>query len=154
MSSRLTTRAAVAGAWLAFAAFTTPLGLAPAAAEDASHKGHAMDGTMMGGAMMGGDAMNGDAGMAMPKGDQGESSQAFAAANAKMHAGMAITYTGKPDVDFVRGMIAHHQGAIDMARVELRYGSDPELKTLAQDIITAQEKEIAEMKAWLARNGG
>ncbi len=154
MSSRLTTRAAVAGAWLALAALTTPLGLAPAAAEDASHKAHAMDGTMMGGAMMGGDAMNGDAGMAMPKGDQGESSQAFAAANAKMHAGMAITYTGKPDVDFVRGMIAHHQGAIDMARVELRYGSDPELKTLAQDIITAQEKEIAEMKAWLARNGG
>lgn len=149
MSSRLTTRAAVAGAWLAFAAFTTPLGLAPAAAEDASHNGHAMDGTMMDGI-----AMNGDAGMAMPKGDQGESSQAFAAANAKMHAGMAITYTGKPDVDFVRGMIAHHQGAIDMARVELRYGSDPELKTLAQDIITAQEKEIAEMKAWLARNGG
>ena len=45
-------------------------------------------------------------------------------------------------------MIPHHQGAIDMAKVELKYGKDPELKKLAQDIIDAQEKEISFMKDW------
>jgi hypothetical protein len=80
------------------------------------------------------------------------STKDFEAANEKMHLDMSITYTGKADVDFVKGMIPHHQGAIDMAKVELKYGKDPELKKLATDIIAAQEKEIAGMKAWLAKN--
>lgn len=98
------------------------------------------------------DAMSGD--MRKPKGDQGPSSQAFAKANARMHQGMAITYTGKADVDFAKGMIAHHQGAIDMAKVELEFGTDPNLRALAQEVIKAQETEIARMKDWLAKNGG
>lgn len=75
------------------------------------------------------------------------------AANAKMHKDMDIAYSGDADVDFVRGMIAHHQGAIDMAKVELAYGKDPQVRKLAEDIIAAQEKEISEMRAWLAAAG-
>ena len=92
--------------------------------------------------------------MAMPKGDESASSKAFAEANAKMHKDMAITFTGNADKDFVSGMIAHHQGAIDMAKVELEYGKDPEIRKLAETIIAAQEGEIKQMKTWLAKNGG
>ena len=67
--------------------------------------------------------------------------------------GMRVKPTGKPDADFVLMMIPHHQGAIDMAKVELQYGADPELRQLATDIVAAQEKEIAQMKAWLEKNG-
>lgn len=91
--------------------------------------------------------------MAQPKGDTGPSSKAFAEANAKMHGGMDIAFTGNPDVDFVRGMIAHHQGAIDMAKIELEYGKDAALRKLAEGIISAQEAEIKMMKDWLAKNG-
>jgi uncharacterized protein (DUF305 family) len=80
------------------------------------------------------------------------STQAFEAANARMHKDMGIGFTGNTDVDFARGMIPHHQGAIDMARIELQYGKDPELRALAQEIIKAQESEIAFLKAWLAKN--
>jgi uncharacterized protein (DUF305 family) len=68
-----------------------------------------------------------------------------------MHKDMDIAYTGDADRDFVAGMIPHHQGAIDMARIVLAHGKDPEIRKLAAEIIAAQEKEIAWMKAWLAR---
>ncbi len=61
-------------------------------------------------------------------------------------------YSGDTDRDFVANMIPHHQGAVAMARTELKYGSDPQLKKLSQDIIAAQDKEIAYMKAWLAKH--
>ena len=53
---------------------------------------------------------------------------------------------GNPDVDFAVMMIAHHQGAIDMAKVELRYGTDSRLRRLAQEIIVTQQSEIALMQ--------
>ncbi|MBC2773089.1 DUF305 domain-containing protein [Rhizobium sp. AQ_MP] len=81
------------------------------------------------------------------------SSKAFQEANAKMHKDMAVPLTGNADADFVRGMIPHHQGAIDMAKIVLEHGKDPEIRKLAEEVIKAQEGEIAMMKAWLAKNG-
>ncbi len=78
---------------------------------------------------------------------------AYEQANAKMHADMGVQYTGNADADFILGMIPHHQGAVDMARVVLEHGSNPEVREFAQKIIDAQEAEIAWMKAWLQANG-
>lgn len=75
----------------------------------------------------------------------------FRAANDRMHRDMNIRFTGDADRDFAAGMIPHHQGAIDMARVVLRHGKDPEMKRLAESIIAAQEAEIAQLRAFLAR---
>jgi uncharacterized protein (DUF305 family) len=90
--------------------------------------------------------------MSKPKGDQGASSLAFAKANGAMHTGMDIEFSGNTDVDFAKGMIPHHQGAVEMAKIELQYGKDAELRKLATDIIAAQETEIKFMTEWLAAN--
>jgi uncharacterized protein (DUF305 family) len=117
---------ALGGAAAAFVA-TVPL----IAQEAMDHSGH--------GAMMG---------------DMGASSMAFMEANDRMHKAMAMEYTGNADVDFIRGMIPHHEGAVEMARIVLEHGSDPEVKALAEAVIAAQEAEIKWMQDWLAANGG
>jgi uncharacterized protein (DUF305 family) len=81
------------------------------------------------------------------------STKAFRAVNDKMHADMDLKFSGDADVDFLRGMIPHHQGAIDMAKVVLEHGKDARVRKLAEEIIRAQEAEIAQMQKWLKEMG-
>lgn len=71
------------------------------------------------------------------------------AAMAKMMAAMAVEPTGDINRDFAEMMIPHHQGAIDMARAYLRYGNNPQLQRMAQEIIIEQLQEIAMMRLTL-----
>ena len=92
--------------------------------------------------------------MAMqPKGDSGPSSQAFNGLIAKMNAEMALPFSGNADVDFIKRMISHHQGAVDMAKVVLAFGKDAEVKKVAEDVIKTNEAEIATMQEWLKKQG-
>lgn len=97
-----------------------------------------------GGHMMGG---------AQPATTDSPAVAAYKAAAARMHQDMDIAYTGDADVDFVRGMIPHHAGAVAMAKIELAFGTDPEIRKLAEAVVKAQEEEIAFMKAWLEKKG-
>jgi len=114
---------------LVTAAFLTAALVLPAAAQD--HTGHAATSA------------------------EGESAAttAYRDANTRMHTDMEVAFTGDPDIDFLLAMIPHHQGAIDMARVVLEHGSDPGIRALAEEIIAAQEAEIAQMREWLAERG-
>ena len=113
------------------------LAAGPALAQPAPMPGHAMPMPMP---------------MPMPQTGQGGSTAAYAQAMQTMMHAMDTPYTGDPDRDFVTGMLPHHAGAVDMAKVELQYGHDPALKTLARSIIQSQTKEEAFMRAWLARH--
>jgi uncharacterized protein (DUF305 family) len=90
---------------------------------------------------------------ASPNPQASAATKAYEAANARMHKDMAITFSGDPDVDFARGMIPHHRGAVDMAKIVLEHGKDPELRKLAQDVVASQEREIAFMQEWLKKKG-
>lgn len=119
----------------------------PVLAQDATKTmpGMKMDGMKMDNMKMDSPMMKGNAAPT-------DAAKAFAAANMKMHKDMTMEFTGDADVDFIQGMMPHHQGAIDMAEIELKYGKDPDAKKLAQDIIAAQKTEIAFMKSWLAKH--
>lgn len=65
----------------------------------------------------------------------------------------SLKSTGNNDEDFVRLMLPHHQAALDMAKAELLHGQDPQMRRLAQEIITDQESEIELMQLWLRQRG-
>lgn len=74
--------------------------------------------------------------------------QAFAASESLMHTKMAAASGGTVDQAYVAKMIAHHEGAVDMAQVALARSEDPEIRRMAQAVVDTQTREIAEMKAW------
>ena len=77
--------------------------------------------------------------------------QAYNDSMVKMHDEMMVGMEyNDPDAAFAKGMLGHHIGAVDMAEIQLKYGTDKEMRQLAQDIIDAQQAEIEQMQAWLA----
>ena len=73
------------------------------------------------------------------------------AAMARMMSAMEVRPSGDVDADFVAMMVPHHQGAIDMAEAELRYGRNEQLRRMAQEIIVTQQQEIAAMRLALGQ---
>lgn len=100
--------------------------------------------------------MQGQGGMMQHQARMGQSdaAKAYMAAMDKMHGPMMQgVQDSDPDAAFVKGMIPHHQGAIDMARVVLQFGKDEQTKKWANDVIREQQREIAEMQEWLKKRG-
>ena len=89
-----------------------------------------------------------------PATTQSEAIKAYIAAMDRMHSPMMDAVRDRdPDAAFVKGMIPHHQGAIDMAKVVLQYGKDEQAKKWANDVSREQQREIDEMQAWLKKQG-
>ncbi|MFC0225495.1 CopM family metallochaperone [Serratia aquatilis] len=90
---------------------------------------------------------------AMKMGDHASmsaASQELMAGMTSMHDDMmAGVMSSDPDVAFAKGMIAHHQGAIQMSETQLKFGKDPEMRKLAEEIIKAQQPEIDQMQKWV-----
>jgi uncharacterized protein (DUF305 family) len=104
---------------------------------------------MMPGMMGGSDSGNG----AAAAGPLDPVEGAFDAINRRMHRDMTVAAGLSPDEAFATSMVAHHEAAVDMARVVLAFGEDPEIRKLAETVIATQEAEVALMKKWLEQQG-
>ena len=76
------------------------------------------------------------------------------AANLAMHSAMDIEFSDDADLDFARVMLAHHLAAIDMARIVLERGEDPDLRQLAEEMVATQEAEVDFLRTWLEEHEG
>ena len=87
-----------------------------------------------------------------PKANTQAMQQAYAAGMQAMHDAMMTAIANPvPDMAFARSMLPHHRGAVDMAILQLQYGTDKEMRKLAQDIIDAQQPEIIWLQEWIAK---
>jgi len=88
---------------------------------------------------------------AKPKPNTVAMQQAYAKSMENMHGEMTLGVADPvPDMAFARGMLPHHIAAVDMAKVQLTYGTDEEMRQLAQDVIDTQQTEIDVMRNWIA----
>lgn len=78
--------------------------------------------------------------------------RAYMDAANQMHIDLAVPFSNDADKDFAAVIAAHHKGAVELARVELRYGKDPEMRKLAEQIVSANERDMAALKAWQAKH--
>jgi hypothetical protein len=121
-----------------------------ASARAGGHVGHSVPATPA--------TAGGHAGHGMPPSAaaaSGPAQAAYLASMQRMHGDMeAGVQHPDPDQAFVRGMIAHHRAAIEMAQIQLKHGKDPKNQHLAHEIIETQQREIGEMEAWLRQRGG
>ena len=79
---------------------------------------------------------------------------AFRSASERIHDAIIREFTGDPDVDFVMAMIPHYEGSIDMARIALEYGKDPQVRQLAEHIVNDHQAELDAMLEWIETDGG
>lgn len=91
--------------------------------------------------------------MMMPGASDSASTKEYKAAMMHMMQSMPKSFTGDADVDFMTQMKAHHQGAIEMAKIVLAKGKDPSVKKLADEIVSSQQREIETIEQWLKARG-
>lgn len=90
--------------------------------------------------------------MMMPTPSDPPSTKDFKQAHMDMMKNMNMEFSGDADVDFARSMIPHHQAAINMAKLQLKYGKDPKIRQMAEKLIKDQEKEQKDFQGFLQRH--